>query len=96
MTKIATPPKEKKSKPLDLEKVVKQAVLDRLGVPENLSEVRAFNVWGDSWRVNVLCRKESERSCIITNDYTDCFFVTVSPGGEIISSQPEIKRKYNG
>jgi len=95
MTKTAYPkkkktePVKKESKP-DLEKVVAEAVLSRLGRPEGLVEVRAINVFGDSWRVNVVCEDGQ-----YSNKYPDCFFLTVSPDGEILSSNPEIKRKYD-
>jgi hypothetical protein len=87
--KKAEPKKEKESKP-DLTQAVARAVLELLGRPRNLSDVRAVNVFGNSWRVNVICEEGK-----FSNKYTDCFFVTVSPKGEILTSSPEIRRKYD-
>jgi hypothetical protein len=81
-----------KSKPQDMSKLVENAVFDALGKPENLTHVKTSNVWGDSWRVTIYCKKE--KSLIFTEEITDSFFIIASPGGEIINSNPEIERKY--
>jgi hypothetical protein len=96
MTKTAYPKKKtesekpKESKP-DLANVIARAVLELLGRPHDLVDVRAINVFGDSWRVNVICQDGQ-----FSNKYKDCFFVTVSPEGEILTSNPEIRKKYDG
>jgi len=82
-----------KSTALDKEAAIRKAVLDRLGTPPHLMGIKVHNVWEDNWRVNVVCEKQNNSS-VRTGTYSDCFFITVSPGGEIIASQPEIKRKY--
>jgi hypothetical protein len=90
--------KVEKQTTLPPKELVIKLVLEKLGTPKNLSQVRATNVWGDNWRVSVLSKNETTAkggSCIVIEEYTDSFFVTFSDG-EIVASDPEIRRKYDG
>jgi hypothetical protein len=87
-----TRPAKTKSEPRDMKKVIEKAVFDALGTPKNLTQVKTTNVYGDNWRVTIYCQRDN--SLIFCEGITDSFFVTVSPGGEIIESNPPIERKY--
>ena len=67
-------------------------VLDRLGRPNNLYRVDVKKLWGDKFRVNVLCTVEKGLRLDIVR-ITDSFFATVSDLG--IETVPAIAKKYH-
>jgi len=86
-----------KPEPQDMAKAVEKAVFDALGRPTNLTKAKITNVWGDNWRVTLWCAKEKKTDCgsmVVSAEPLHCFFITMSPGGEMIESNPKIQRKY--
>lgn len=66
-------------------------VLDRLGTPTSLCRVDTKHLWGQHYRVNVVCWAEGDRP-IRTLSITDSFHVIATDDGYV--SRPEIDRKY--
>lgn len=65
---------------------VASEVLERLGTPSDLHKVKAVNVFGNTYRVNVF--RELPAGTYIT----DSFFVHASDKGELVNAK--INKKY--
>lgn len=94
------PKKEKEKKPekVDLSAPLALAVLEQLGKPSNLREVRVHSLWDNRYRVNVWCNINNDKGknpLYDTQKISDSFFVVASPEGGIMSCTPPIKRKYD-
>src|SRR4051794_24955324 len=72
-----------------LNDVIREQVVDRLGSPGDLFDVRVFPLWSDHYRVNVLVGKDFT-SCLVA----DSFFLVTDDDGKIVSSSPTIARLY--
>ena len=76
------------------EKVIRQ-VLDVTGEIDNLHEIKASNVFGNNWRLDIWCwylhpnTLESTRAYRI--DYS--YFITIDETGAILESTPELGKK---
>lgn len=75
----------------DLGKVVAEMVLSQLGTPKNLYRIDARSLWGNQYRINILCTIAKGHR-IDDVRITDSFFVTRTADG--IVCQPPIARKY--
>jgi hypothetical protein len=100
----ATAKPKSKSKPepkppaqtLDIAKAIKNAVLERLGTPANFHRLDIKHVgFPDAsppdhrFRVNLWAEIKEFQHLI-----TDSFYITASPEGGIVSSNPKIEKKY--
>ena len=72
-----------------LEAVIGEAVLYRLGEPENLHLVKVRQVYGDKYRVNVYVRADSA-SYKVAHSY----FLEADDKGKVLASTPSIARLY--
>jgi hypothetical protein len=83
---------EKKNRDLINEKIT-EYIFENLGKPKNLHKLSVKRLWDSYYRINtwLVDRSQLVESYILS----DSFFLETSDGGEIISCDPEIKRKYN-
>lgn len=70
--------------------IVKE-VLRQLGRPQNLVRIEAKRTWGNHYRVNLYCAKETDQA-VRPVSITDSYFVTITEDGMV--SEPPIIRKY--
>ena len=70
--------------------IVKE-VLRQVGRPETLFRIEAKRTWGNHYRVNMYCTKETGLA-VRTVAITDSFFVTMTDAGLI--SDPPISPRY--
>lgn len=70
--------------------IVKE-VLRQVGRPESMIRIDAKRTWGNHYRVNLYCSKDTGTS-VRTVSITDSFFVTMTENGMV--SEPPITRKY--
>ena len=105
MTLTATPQKPKSVAPTksarviaqqELEKFIKEQVLQKLGTPENLSHVTAGNLWDNRWRVNVWCfhAPQGDVSFMDAQSLDYSYFIHTSEDGTIIKSSPKIEKEH--
>lgn len=86
---------ESEKKDIDVSQLIAISVLEKLGSPENLHEVKVHHLWDNRYRVNVWTKVQSKHNPIFDNlMIVDSFFVYSSPSGSIISSNPQINNKY--
>ena len=77
-----------------LDKLVINAVISKLGKPENLFQVTATNLWNDRWRVNVWCKHQVETECMVVENHRIeySYFIRYNEeSGTITLCNPEIE-----
>ena len=76
-----------------LEEKIRKDVIDKLGKPDGLSEIKIFNVYGDSWRVNIYTQKPRKDSPVKDTVISHSFFCRIRKDGRLIYN-PKIEKKY--
>ncbi len=69
--------------------IVGEQVIRRLGSPGDLFRVHVRPLWGDHFRVNVFVGKDAASAVI-----ADSYFLVADEEGNIVTSSPEIARRY--
>jgi hypothetical protein len=72
-----------------LNDLVRKQVVRSLGSPDDLLKVQVRPIGGDRYRVNVFVGKDATAGRI-----ADSFFLTTDEEGQILTSSPEIVRRY--
>ncbi len=76
-------------------KSIIEKVFAQLGKPKDLLRYTVVNVYGSRYRVNVIRREGDDRFNFEDGRIgNDSFFITLSPEGEILNSNPPIVRRY--
>ena len=88
--------KQKRTEPVDFTDFVKEQVLNKLGKPKNLNFIRASNIFENRWRVDVWCYFDSTETIMPTkcSKIFHSYFIRTGTDGQIIYSNPEIKKEY--
>ena len=87
---------QKRTDPIDFTGFVKEQVLNKLGKPKNLNFIRASNIFENRWRIDVWCHFDSTVTIMPTkcSKIFHSYFAHTGPDGQIIYSNPEIKKEY--
>tara|TARA_B100000029_G_scaffold516003_1_gene626064 strand:- start:1848 stop:2138 length:291 start_codon:yes stop_codon:yes gene_type:complete len=72
--------------------IIKKRVLERLGTPRNLKSVKAKNVFGNKWRINVYTEEQNEFCDIPVAVISDSFFCEFK--NNRLTCKPKIEKKY--
>jgi len=72
--------------------VIKKRVLDRLGKPKNFKSIKAKNVFGNKWRINVWTEERKESWDVPTAVLSDSFFCEFK--NNRLTCNPKIEKKY--
>ena len=72
--------------------VIKKRVLDRLGKPKNFKSIKAKNVFGNKWRINVWTEERKEAWDVPTAILSDSFFCEFK--NNRLTCNPKIEKKY--
>jgi hypothetical protein len=72
--------------------VIKKRVLDRLGKPKNFKSIKAKNVFGNRWRINVWIEERQEAWDVPTAILCDSFFCEFK--NNRLTCNPKIEKKY--
>jgi hypothetical protein len=86
--KVENPPVDKAS----IKPTIIKNVLTILGKPKDLLKISVASITESRYRVNIFVRTEEKPNTDIK--ISDSFFITISNDGTIISSNPEIVRRY--
>jgi arginyl-tRNA synthetase len=87
--------KEPEKKAPDLSIPIAMGVLERLGKPDNLHEVKVHHLWDNRYRVNVWVKVPSAHNPVYDNvKIQESFFVWATETGEIAQVSPEIEKRY--
>jgi hypothetical protein len=74
---------------------VTDQVLQRLGTPPGLYDVQIYHITNRSYRVNVRTRHQSSGTIdLATVEVTHSYFCEILGSGEILASDPAIKKRY--
>jgi hypothetical protein len=77
----------------ELELIVKDKILNRLGTPYNLHEITARNVFSNKWRVNVWVKTLNDGNTVAKSySIAHSFFCELTEGGTLRTS-PKIKKR---
>ena len=81
---------------IDFTDFVKEQVLNKLGKLKNLDFIRASNIFENRWRIDVWCYFDSTVTIMPTkcSKIFHSYFAHTGPDGQIIYSNPEIKKEY--
>ena len=72
--------------------VIKKRVLERLGKPKNLKSIKAKNVFGNKWRINIYVSERQETYDIPVAVISDSFFCEFK--NNRLTCFPKIEKKY--
>ena len=86
--------KKDEPKQPDFSPVIQEAVLERLGKPDDFWKVDVKPLWENRFRVNVWTEQMGRIGP--THRIVDSFFIVASPEGGIVESRPQISKKYGG
>ena len=74
------------------EVIIKKRVLERLGRPKNLKSIKAKNVCGTKWRINIYVSEQQELFDIPVAVISDSFFCEFK--NDMLTFLPKIEKKY--
>ena len=84
MTATATKKEQKQVKEISSEIVMKN-LHDKIGIPDNYSHSRGFNVYDNRWRINVYSLVKTDIPTLITRLFiSNSYFVEVDKEGQIV------------
>jgi hypothetical protein len=69
-----------------------------MGKPKNLDRIMTHHLWsntsGGRYRVNVYCERQESSTVTKPLFISDSYFVKTDEEGTIVSSNPELEKKY--
>lgn len=77
----------------DLSETIANAVVKQLGTPNNFLKVKAINVFGNSYRVNVYTIVD-DSGLVKKSSITYSYMVKADQQGNIVDSKPEIVKQF--
>jgi hypothetical protein len=84
MTATATKKEQKQVKEISSEIVMKN-LHDKIGIPDNYSHSRGFNVYDNRWRINVYSLVKTDIPTLIKRLFiSNSYFVEVNKEGQIV------------
>jgi hypothetical protein len=84
MTATATKKEQKQVKEISSEIVMKN-LHDKIGIPDNYSHSRGFNVYDNRWRINVYSLVKTDIPTLIKRLFiSNSYFVEVDKEGQIV------------
>jgi|694.fasta_scaffold86727_1 hypothetical protein len=84
MTATATKKEQKQFKEISSEIVMKN-LHDKIGIPDNYSHSRGFNVYDNRWRINVYSLVRTDIPTLIKRLFiSNSYFVEVDKEGQIV------------
>jgi hypothetical protein len=84
MTATATKKEQKQVKEISSEIVMKN-LHDKIGIPDNYSHSRGFNVYDNRWRINVYSLVKTDIPTLIKRLFiSNSYFVEVDKEGRIV------------
>ena len=72
--------------------IIKKRVLERLGRPKNLKSIKAKNVFGTKWRINIYIEEQRETFDIPVAVISDSFFCEFK--NNRLTCKPKIEKRY--
>ena len=84
---------DEENRNLLIQKAIEKYIIEKLGKPAHYSYMEVKHLWGEFYRVNVLCREKKAESFMATFTRPDSFFMRVEDN-KVESCDPKVVRRY--